>query len=114
MIGRLKPGITKAATEAALNPAFQRAAYDPLGGKPERGERPVRLELVEARGIVIGLAAAIASSRLLSSLLYGVPAANPLSLAVAICAVAAVALAATSIPARRAAAVDPLTALRQE
>ena len=51
MMARVKPGVTKAAAEAALNPAFQHAAYEPLGGKPERGERPTRLHLLPARGI---------------------------------------------------------------
>lgn len=51
MIARLKPGVTTAAAEAALNPPFQHAAYEPLGGKPARGEKATRLHLVEARGI---------------------------------------------------------------
>ncbi len=51
IIARLKGGLTKAAAEAALNPVFQHAAYEPLGGKPAQGEKPTRLHLVEARGI---------------------------------------------------------------
>ena len=51
LIARLQPGTTKAAAEAALNPAYQRAAYEPLGGKPAAGEHPVRLSLVRAQGI---------------------------------------------------------------
>jgi predicted permease len=51
MMARLKPGVSKAAAESALNPNFQRAAYEPLGGKPRQGERLVRLSLVPARGI---------------------------------------------------------------
>jgi putative ABC transport system permease protein len=51
-------------------------------------------------GIALGLAGAVALSRLLSSLLQGVQAANP------------AALAACYLPARRAAPVDPSIALR--
>jgi predicted permease len=51
MMARVKPGVTKASAEAALNPLFQRAAYEPLGGKPAPGEKPVRLSLVQAQGI---------------------------------------------------------------
>jgi predicted permease len=51
MMARLKPGVSRAAAEAALNPLFQRAAYEPLGGKPEQGEQPVRLSLIQAQGI---------------------------------------------------------------
>ncbi len=51
MIARLKPGVTQAAAEASLNPAFQHAAYEPLGGKPHPGEKPTRLHLKEARGL---------------------------------------------------------------
>lgn len=51
MMARLKPGVSQAAAEAALNPPFVHAAYDPLGGKPARGEQPVRLSLVPAKGI---------------------------------------------------------------
>ena len=52
MIARRKSGVTKAAGEAALNPVFRRAAYEPVGGKAERGEKPSRLHLTEARGMV--------------------------------------------------------------
>ncbi|MDQ2776706.1 MAG: ABC transporter permease [Acidobacteriota bacterium] len=51
MIARLKPGVTRTAAEASLNPAFQHAAYEPLGGKPHSGEKPTRLHLKEARGL---------------------------------------------------------------
>lgn len=52
MMARLKPGMDRASAEAALNPGFQRAAYEPLGGKPKPGEHTTRLHLVQARGDV--------------------------------------------------------------
>jgi putative ABC transport system permease protein len=65
-------------------------------------------------GAVIGLAASFASTRLLRSQLFGVQPADPLSYAVVTIVLAAVTLVACYIPARRAAAVDPIIALRQE
>ncbi len=67
-----------------------------------------------AIGIAAGVAAALALSRVLSSLLYGVGAADPLTYAVIVVAVAAIALAASYVPARRAARVHPARVLRSE
>lgn len=65
-------------------------------------------------GAVIGLAAAIAIGRLARSLLYEVQGHDPMALSVSLALLAGVALAAGFLPARRAARVDPMTALRQE
>ena len=51
LIGRLGPGVTPARAQAMLDPAFQHAAYEHLGGKPQKGETPRKLALVPARGI---------------------------------------------------------------
>src|SRR5206468_3767484 len=65
-------------------------------------------------GIAGGLTAALTASRVLAGLLYGVSPGDPLTYLGVSALLAAVALAATWLPARRAARVDPLTALRAE
>lgn len=65
-------------------------------------------------GLSIGLAGAFAVTRLLSSMLFGVTATDPLTFASAAILLALVAFAACQIPARRATHVDPIEALRTE
>jgi putative ABC transport system permease protein len=65
-------------------------------------------------GAAVGLAAAAASARVLSSLLFNVTAFDLVSFGAATAVLFAVALAACGIPARRAAGVDPSVALRAE
>ena len=67
-----------------------------------------------AIGIAVGVTGSLALSRLLESLLYGVAATDPITYMAAALAFALVALLACYIPARRAAKVDPLVALRYE
>jgi predicted permease len=67
-----------------------------------------------AAGAAVGIPCALAASRIISSRLFGVQAADPLTLAAATALLAAVGLLAGLLPARRAAAIDPLRALHYE
>jgi putative ABC transport system permease protein len=67
-----------------------------------------------AIGVILGIPAAFAFSRVLSGLLYGVNAANPVTYGVVSAVLAIVAALAGVLPARRATRVDPLLALRAE
>ncbi len=65
-------------------------------------------------GITIGIAASLGLARLLGTLLYGVSPENPVVLGTVSLILASVALLASYVPARRAAKVDPMVALRYE
>jgi putative ABC transport system permease protein len=70
--------------------------------------------LLLAVGIVVGLALSVVLGKTASSLLFGVKPADPITLGLAVALLAAVAVVASYIPARRASKVDPMVALRYE
>jgi putative ABC transport system permease protein len=65
-------------------------------------------------GLAIGLAGALAASRLVTSLLFEVKPSDPATFAIVVALLGVVALGACLIPARRATRVDPMVALRYE
>src|SRR5207245_7650066 len=86
-------------------------------GAPREGliwmvTREARIEL--AIGGPIGIAAAVAATRVFEAMLFGLSKTDPLSMASAILALAGVCLAAAIVPVRRAMRVDPVVALRYE
>ena len=85
-----------------------------LGARPADvlGLVMTRSARLVAAGVVVGLALAVAGSRLLSGLLFGVTATNAATYAVATLVVCIISLVAAYIPARRAVRVDPIRALR--
>jgi putative ABC transport system permease protein len=70
--------------------------------------------LLALAGVVAGLGLALALSRMMASLLYGLGPTDPVTYGAVAAALALVALAACALPAARAARVDPVIALRVE
>jgi predicted permease len=87
-----------------------------LGARPRDALRLVLRQGMKpvAIGCVAGLAGSLAVSRLVASQLYGISPADPLTLGGAMALLLAAALLACWLPARRAARVDPMEALRTE
>jgi ABC-type antimicrobial peptide transport system permease subunit len=84
-------------------------------------ERAVVLRMVLGQGlfitlvgVVVGMAGSLALTRTMKSMLFGITATDPITLAAVAILLTSVALAACYIPARRATRVDPMVALRYE
>jgi len=83
------------------------------------GPRIVRMVIAEAGllivlGVAVGLALALATTRFVSSFVFGLTATDPATLLIASAVLGVVAMCAALIPAWRAARVDPMSALREE
>jgi ABC-type antimicrobial peptide transport system permease subunit len=85
-----------------------------LGADSARVQRMVIMEggVLLGIGLVIGVAAAMAGSRLIEGLLYGVPPHDPLTLGLVAGVMAAIGIGACWLPASRAARIDPAIAMR--
>jgi predicted permease len=108
LYGLLSYEVSRRTREIGIRMALGAGQRDVLRMVVEEG-----LELTIA-GAVFGVAAALAVTRYLGSILYGVHPGDPVTLIVVAAILMIVALAACWIPARRAARVDPMVALRYE
>jgi len=100
--------VSRRAREIGIRMALGASARGVVALMLKRTMRPVVI------GAVIGLAAAVSVSQILSSVLFGVSPVDPLALTTATLVVAGVAFAAGTLPARRAARVDPSRTLHYE
>ena len=87
-----------------------------IGATPGRIVRAVvwRAIGLSVVGVAVGLSASVATTRLLGSLLFGVSPVDPTVLTSVATFIAAISIAASYVPARRAARADPLTVLRSD
>jgi predicted permease len=87
-----------------------------LGARPGQVQRMVLREAgwMASAGVIIGVAGALALGRVIASMLYGLKAWDPTTLAGSAIGLIVVALGASWFPARRAAKLDPIRALRHE
>jgi predicted permease len=106
--GVIAYSVVQRTRELGIRVALGARAEDVLGMVMRQGLTPVLI------GLAIGLGAAALGSRVLRSLLYGVAATDLATYGAVAAFLAAVAVAASYVPARRAARSDPMTALRTE
>jgi predicted permease len=108
LYGILSYAVTRRTREIGVRIALGAQKHDVLSAVIRQG---MTLTLL---GCVLGVILAVALTRIVSSLLYGVTPTDPLTFFVTVLFLAAVALLATYLPARRAAKIDPMQALRYE
>ena len=109
-------GLFGALARAVAERRHELAIRAAVGASPARLVRLVLRSALAVTGVGLatGLLAAAATGRGLASLLYGVGPYDPVTFAAAVAAVVLAAVVATAIPARRAARLDPMIALRAE
>jgi putative ABC transport system permease protein len=108
LYGVMALGVTQRTREMGIRLALGAQRRDILNLMLGQGARLIGI------GLAVGLAGALALSRAASSLLYGFGGSDPATLACVALLLAAVALLASYLPARRAMRIDPLAALREE
>jgi putative ABC transport system permease protein len=106
--GVLSYGVSQRRREIGIRMALGARASDMIGLIVREGLR------LAAVGLALGLAGAFGLTRFLTTQLFGVTPTDPATFAGVAALLAFVAVAATAVPARRAAAVDPLVTLRSE
>ena len=97
-----------------LLPRFEHFEASPLDVLAWREKGRAFASIAAYVGYAVGLVAALAVTRVLSTLLYEIEPRDPVTLGAAAALLSATALAAAFVPAYRAARVDPMTALRAE
>ena len=108
LFGVLSYAVSRRTREIGVRMALGARAADVLGMVVRQGMT------LTAIGLVIGAAAALAATRAMAGLLFGIGASDPPTYVALALVLAAVALLACWLPARRAARVDPMVALRAE
>ena len=108
LYGVIAYAVSRRTTEIGIRMALGADATDVIVMVVRDGMR------LAVAGIALGVAVSLALTRLVSGLLYGIAATDPFSFVIAAAALFAIALLSTYLPARRAACVDPLVALRAE
>jgi putative ABC transport system permease protein len=108
LYGVMAVGVTQRTREIGVRVALGAEPADVLRLVMQRGM------LLTGTGLAIGSVAALALGRVVAGLLYGITPTDPVTLLTAVLFLAAVAMLATYLPARRAARLDPMAALRAE
>ena len=108
VFGVLSYSVTQRTTELGIRMALGASARSVKLLVLGQGMRPV------AAGVAVGVAGALALTRFMATLLFGVTPTDPVTFATVAMLLAATAATASYIPARRATRVDPVTVLRQE
>jgi putative ABC transport system permease protein len=106
--GVVSYAVAQRTRELGIRVALGASAHDVERLVVRQGMTPVGI------GVLVGLIAALAATRVMQSLLYGVRPTDPITLASVTVVLAVIAFLASWIPARRATRVDPMVALRSE